>query len=124
MRRLIYALLLLPLSFTASADNSDELQNLYNALNMLNQQQQAIYQQFQMVQELRLSGASRLYGYGVPSPPGEVANYDEVVQAQRNAILRGEYLYMQADDLLAKYSDIEEKKKPLQQRIYELTQEK
>ena len=51
MRPLVYALLLLQLSFSAAAaDNNAELEKLYSALGMLNQQQQAIYQQFQMVQ--------------------------------------------------------------------------
>jgi hypothetical protein len=122
MRRLCYALLLLHLSFAASANDSAELENLYAALNMLNQQQQAIYQQFQMVQELRFSTAPRLYA--PPVPAGEIANYDEVVEAQRNANLRAEYLYQQADQLLSQYSEIEAMKKPLQQRIYELSLEK
>jgi hypothetical protein len=122
MRRLILALLLLQLSFAASADDSAELQNLYDALNMLNQQQQAIYQQFQMVQELRFSNTPQLYVPPVGS--GEIANYDEAVAAQNQAIQRAEDLYLQADQLLAKYSEIEERKKPLQQRIYELSLEK
>jgi hypothetical protein len=126
MRYLSFALLLL-LSFgAAAADNGTELENLYSALNMLNQQQQAIYQQFQMVQELRRSGgAPLLYGtYGTPMQPqliGEIANYDEVVAAQKSAVLRGESLYQQADQLLAKYNEIEEMKKPLQLRIYDLS---
>ncbi|HEX7972539.1 MAG TPA: hypothetical protein VF501_10090 [Thiobacillus sp.] len=126
MRRLIYALLLLQLCVAASAaDNSAELQSLHGALNMLNQQQQAIYQQFQMVQELRLSGAPRLYGAPMPQiVEGQITNYDEAVQAQKNAVLRGEYLYQQADQLLARYNEIEEKKKPLQLRIYELSLKK
>lgn len=122
MRRLILALLLLQLSLAASADDSAELQNLYDALNMLNQQQQAIYQQFQMVQELRFSNTPQLYVPPVGS--GEIANYDEAVAAQNQAIQRAEDLYLQADQLLAKYSEIEERKKPLQQRIYELSLEK
>jgi hypothetical protein len=123
MRYLSLALLLLPLSFAASADNSTELEKLYGALNMLNQQQQAVYQQFQMVQELRRSGGSPLL-YGAPTlppPSGQIANYDEVVAAQRSAVLRGEALYQQADQLLAKYNEIEEMKKPLQLRIYDLS---
>lgn len=122
MRRLILALLLLQLSLAASADDSAELQNLYDALNMLNQQQQAIYQQFQMVQELRFSNTPQLYVPPVGS--GEIANYDAAVAAQNQAIQRAEDLYLQADQLLAKYSEIEERKKPLQQRIYELSLEK
>jgi hypothetical protein len=124
MRHASYALLLLLSSFAASADDSDELQNLYNALNMLNQQQQAVYQQFQMVQELRLSRTPQPQFYGLSARPGEIANYDEMVEAQRNAILRGESLYQQADQLLAQYNEIEDRKKPLQQRIYELTLKK
>ncbi|HSO48799.1 MAG TPA: hypothetical protein VLQ68_12825 [Rhizobiaceae bacterium] len=123
MRYLSLALLLLPLSFAAAADNGTELEKLYGALNMLNQQQQAIYQQFQMVQELRRSGsASQLYGTPMlPLPSGQIANYDEVVAAQKSAALRGEYLYQQADQLLARYNEIEEMKKPLQLRIYDLS---
>jgi len=126
MRHLSYALLLLQLSFSAAADNSaDELQNLYGALNMLNQQQQAIYQQFQMVHELRLSGASRLYGpLMLPPPAGQIANYDEMVEAQKSEIQRAESLYQQADQLLARYNEIEDMKEPLQLRIYELTLKK
>jgi hypothetical protein len=123
MRYLSFALLLLQLSFAAAADNGTELEKLYSALNMLNQQQQAIYQQFQMVQELRRSGGAPLL-YGTPMHPqlvGEIANYDEVVAAQKSAVLRGESLYQQADQLLAKYNEIEEMKKPLQLRIYDLS---
>lgn len=121
MRRLIYALLL-PLSFAAAADNGTELERLSSALNMLNQQQQAVYQHFQMVQEVRRGSARPLYGMPAPSPPdGQIANYDAVVAAQREAIQRREALSRQADALLAKYNEIEALKEPLQARIYELT---
>ena len=85
MRYLSFALLLLQLSFTAAADNKTELEKLYSALNMLNQQQQAIYQQFQMVQELRRNGSAPFL-YGTPMRPqlfGQIANYDKVVAAVR-----------------------------------------
>lgn len=123
MRYLSFALLLLQLSFAAAADNKTELEKLYSALNMLNQQQQAIYQQFQMVQELRRNGSAPFL-YGTPMRPqlfGQIANYDEVAAAQKSAVLRGEYLYQQADQFLAKYNEIEEMKKPLQLRIYDLS---
>ena len=122
MRRLSYALLLLQLSFTAAADNGTELDKLYSALNMLNQQQQAVYQQFQMVQEMRRGSAPMLYG--MPLPPqlnGQIVNYDAMVEARKNAILRGEQLYQQSEQLLAKYNEIEEMKRPLQSKIYELS---
>src|SRR5512139_2566635 len=122
MRRLIYALLLLlPLGFAAAADNGTELEKLYNALNMLDRQQQGVYQHFQMVQEVR-RGSIPLYGMPAPSPiNGEVANYDAMVATQRKAIERDESLSRQADELLARYNEIEGLKAPLQARIYELT---
>src|SRR5512139_2266966 len=104
MRYLSLALLLLMLMLqpgvSTAADKGSELQNLYNALNMLNQQQQAIYQQFQMVQELRRSNTPQLYV--PPVGAGEIANYDAAVAAQNQAIQRAEDLYLQADQLLAK----------------------
>ena len=126
MRYLSLALLLLLLmlqpSVSTAANKGAELQNLYNALNMLNQQQQAIYQQFQMVQELRRSS---LPLYGTFMPPqlmGPPTSYDEAVAAQKRAILRDEALSEQASQLLDKYNEIEERKKPLQEKIYSLTQ--
>ncbi len=124
MRHFVYALLLLQLSFSAAAaDNSAELEKLYSALNMLNQQQQAIYQQFQMVQEIRRDSVPLLYGMPIPSQlmNGQIANYGEMVEAQKNVIVRGENLSRQADQLLDKYDEIEEMKKSLRSRIYELS---
>jgi len=122
MRHLIYALLLLQLSLSAAADNGAELEKLYSALAMLNQQQQTVYQKFQMVQELRRSSAPMLYGMPMPSQlDGQIANYDAVVAAQKSAILREEQLSQQASQLLDEYNDIEEMKKPLQLKIYDLT---
>jgi hypothetical protein len=122
MHRLIWAFLL-PLSMSAvAADKGTELQSLYNALSMLNQEQQAIYQQFQMVQELRRNNALTLYGAQIPPPTaGEIPNYDEQVAAQRSAVRRAESLHLQADQLLARFNEIEAMKQPLQQQIYGLT---
>ncbi len=61
MRNFVYALLLSLASFSATAANNDaDLKKLYDALNMLNQQQQAIYQQFLMVKEMRDVAATRM----------------------------------------------------------------
>ncbi|MBS1184959.1 MAG: hypothetical protein H6R09_560 [Proteobacteria bacterium] len=122
MRHLVYMVMLLQLSFAAAADNGTELDKLYSALNMLNQQQQAVYQQFQMVQEMRRGSTPMLYG--MPLPPqlnGQIVNYDAVVEAQKNAIQRAEDLYRQSEQLLARYYEIEEMKKPLQSKIYDLS---
>lgn len=121
MRRLILALFMLLSINAVAAGQDDELQRLHSALNMLDQEQLAIYQQFQMVQELRRS----LPIYGTFVPPqlmGPPPSYDEAVAAQKRAFLRDEALSEQASQLLDKYNEIEERKKPLQQKIYGLTQ--
>ncbi len=130
MRRLILVLSLLLVSFAAVADSDDEaeLKRLQGALILLNQEQQAVYQQFQMVQELRHTNAQG-FANPVPSPyvlpppgyTGEVQNYADVVEAQKSQIRHTEELAERAEQLYAKYGEIEARKKPIQQRIYELT---
>jgi hypothetical protein len=127
MRRFALGWLLLLLSTTAlSADNTEELQRLHNALDVLNQEEQAVYQQFQMVQELRRANAQLSYTGQFPQPQymTEVPNYADVVEAQNKALRRDEDLANQADRLYARYADIEARKTPLLQRIYELTNAK
>ncbi len=127
MRRFALGLLLLLLSTTAlPADHTKELQQLHNALDTLNQQEQAVYQQFQMVQELRRANAQLAYTGQFPLPQymTEVPNYADVVEEQKKALQREEDLANQADYLYAQYADIEARKAPLLQRIYELTNAK
>ena len=129
MRYLSLALLLLSLllrpGVTAADDKADkdsELQSLYSTLNMLNQEQQAIYQQFQMLQEVRRSNVP-FYGTTsmLPQLVGAPANYDEIVAKQKSAIQRDEDLSQQANQLLDKYNEIEDMKKPLRLKIHSLT---
>ncbi len=123
MRRLAWMLPLLFVSLMASADDKAELQGLYAAVNVLNQEQQAVYQQFQMLQELRRTNDRALYA-GQLRPPqfaAEVPNYSDSIQVQRDAMRRGDELAQQAEQLYAQYAEIGAKKSLLQQRILELT---
>jgi hypothetical protein len=124
MRHFVYALLLSLASLSATAaDNDTELKKLYDALNMLNQQQQAIYQQFLMVKEMREVAATRML-YGAPMGPqifGQVQNFEEAHAAQQKALQHYEALNQQADRLLVRHGEIEAQKEPLRSRIYELS---
>ncbi len=124
MRHFVYALLLSLASFSATAANNDaDLKKLYDALNMLNQQQQAIYQQFLMVKEMRDVAATRML-YGAPMGPqmfGQAQNFEEVLAAQQKAFQHYETLNQRADQLLARHGEIEAQKEPLRSRIYELS---
>lgn len=125
MRKIIWVLFLLVSSLTAAADDKDktELQGLYAAMNALNQEQQALFQQFQMLQELRRANDRVLYASQLRPPlyTAEVPNYNDVIQAQREIVRRGDELAQQTDQLYAQYSAIGASKAQLQQRILELT---
>lgn len=123
MRAIILIMFLLCSLSAAAADETSELQRLHSAVNMLNQEQQSIYQQFQMVQEL-IRGNFQAPLYSTQIQPmetlGGVPDYADVIAAQKNAVHRGEELYEKANRLLARYGEIEAEKRPLQQRILKL----
>jgi hypothetical protein len=98
-----------------------ELARLHSALDLLNQEQVAIYQQFQMIQDLRRSTYPPSYGALMPVPSGEIANYDEAIAAQNRIARRNEELSQEAFRLVTRYGEIEAEKKPLQQQILRLT---
>lgn len=124
VRHLVLVLLLSLASLPASAaDAAAELKKLYDALNMLNQQQQAIYQQFLMVKEMREMASTRML-YGAPMGPqmfGQVQNFEEILATQQKALQHYEALNQRADQLLARHGEIEAQKEPLRSRIYELS---
>ena len=123
MRRLTWILPLLFVGLAASADDQSELQNLFAAVATLNQEQQAIFQQFQMLQELRRANDRAFYGSQLlpPQLTTEVPNYADVIQAQRDVARRSEELARQTDQLYVQYGEIGAKKALLQQRIIEVT---
>ncbi len=94
MRKSIWVLALLAAGAAAAAEDKTELQNLYAALSSLNQEQQAIFQQFQMLQELRRANDRAYYASQLRLAPtsADVPNYSDIVQAQRDAARRAEEL--------------------------------
>jgi hypothetical protein len=105
------------------ADNKSELQNLYSMMNVLNQEQHSVFQQFQMLQEIRRENERAFYAGQLmaPRPDMQVQNYDDMVQRQKDIMRRGQELEEQAQRLYAQYSEIGARKAQLQQRILELT---
>lgn len=126
MRKLIWVVILLVYSITVvAADDKDkaELQGLYAAMSALSQEQQALFQQFQMLQELRRANDRVLYASQLRPPlyTADIPNYNDVVQAQRDIVRRGDELAQQTDQLYTQYSAIGTRKAQLQERILELT---
>jgi hypothetical protein len=107
----------------AEVDTKTELQNLYATMNVLNQQQQSVFQQFQILQEMRRNNDRSLYAgqLAAPSPDYQVQNYEDIVNRQRAIMQRGQELESQADQLYSQYTEIGNRKLQLQQRILDLT---
>jgi hypothetical protein len=123
MRIFIWVFVLLVLSSAAAADDRAELQDLYATVSAMNQEQQALFQQFQMLQEVRRANDRAFFTSQLRSPEltTGLQNYDDVGRTQREVIRRGEELTRQSDQLYAQYDEIETRKVQLLQRILELS---
>ncbi|MBA4143818.1 MAG: hypothetical protein H0X43_12705 [Nitrosospira sp.] len=97
------------------------------ALNHVNQEQQSVYQQFQMVQELRrneVQGGDPLMVQGMggikDAPP---INYDDNIRAQRERQELVEQYNRDLNRLYSRYSELGEQKKTLLDQIMDLAKE-
>ncbi|MGQ0751369.1 MAG: hypothetical protein ACT4PS_12605 [Betaproteobacteria bacterium] len=95
----------------------EDLKSLQDTLNVLNQEQQAVYQQFQMIQQLRRSNAEPVTPPIGGGPPG---NYDEMVASKRAQAERDEAYARELRELYLRHRDIEREKQPLVQRLRQL----
>lgn len=102
-----------------------QMQRVEASLNRLSQEQMAVYQQFQMVQEMRRSeerlAVQRLpiYRLSTLAPPPSVDDLqrDEDARTQRMNELQAE-----GDRLYARYRELEEQKRPLLDTLSTLAQ--
>lgn len=103
-------------------------------LNNLNQAQQSVYQQFQMVQELRRNELQGNLPQAVLNPyPAQASgtmssldsnpplSYDELVRLQRERQERIQQYTRNLNDLYSRYSELEEQKRVILDRLMELT---
>jgi hypothetical protein len=104
---------------------AQQMQRVEGALNRLTQEQVAVYQQFQMVQEMRRSeerlSLQRLPIYRlsilVPPPSVDDIQRDEAARTQRMNELQAE-----GDRLYTRYRELEEQKRPLLDALSSLAQ--
>lgn len=97
------------------------------ALNLVNQEQQLVYQQFQMLQEMRRSEVQDINPLvmqdmgGVKDMPP--ISYDESVRVQRERRDRIQQHARELDRLYARYSELGEQKKAILEQLREVTRE-
>jgi chaperonin cofactor prefoldin len=97
------------------------------ALNHISQEQQSVYQQFQMLQEMRQSEVQDINPLvmqdmgGVKDMPP--ITYDESVRVQRERKDRFQQHARELDRLYARYSELGEQKKAILEQLRELAKE-
>ncbi len=132
--RLAFVLLLVPLIALPQTDGSEQdsararaalevrMRSLEAALGRIRTEQQAVYQQFQMVQELRRSESQEL---AMPpqlySPPVTPPNYDDVVRERQARESRLQNYATQMERLYNRYRELEEQARAVQQQLAELS---
>ncbi|SFU52537.1 hypothetical protein SAMN05216339_103204 [Nitrosomonas eutropha] len=99
MKLLFLGLLLIPVSVFAAADNGKQILDMEAAIAQQQQEQQILFQQFQMLQELRRH---------------EITQDDQVAPAGSDMITSGE---------APKYEDLAEQRKERTERIHRYTDE-
>jgi hypothetical protein len=123
---LAVALFAAPAAFAQTAAAiAQQMQRVEGALNRLSQEQVAVYQQFQMVQEMRRNeerlALQRLpiYRQSTLAPPPSLDDLqrDEAARTQRMNELQAE-----GDRLYTRYRELEEQKRPLLDALAGLAQ--
>lgn len=125
MKSIVFFLVLISAGVVL-ADDSSRLAQLETALSEVRQEQQAVYQQFQMVQELRRNdmqiafktGAQSSAILGMQSLPS--VNYDENAGQQRAQQDRIEQRSRDMNALYARYVELERQRKALFDQIIDL----
>jgi len=121
MRWLPLALLLCGAVASGQEDVDAQIKRLETALTRIQAEQQSVYQQFQMVQELRRTQTQyATQPIQVYTPPATPPNYDDVVRekAQRESQLK--QYDEELDRLYARYRELQEQKRPLLDQLADL----
>lgn len=122
MKLILMAWLLLSLPLFAATDVQKQIQEAEAALSMLQQEQQNLFQQFQMLQELRrqelLQENDIMLQQNKPVMGGSGLNYDEVQKREQERFARIKDYTMRLNEIHERYQEIDRERQAL---ISELT---
>jgi hypothetical protein len=123
--RALLAATLLAVAAAVHAQSPDgrnpEADALRAALVALQQEQQAVYQQFQMVQGLRASELPPPNAMPSYTPPATPPNYDDLVRDRDRSNARQAEYQAELQRLYTRYRELEERKRPLLERMAEIS---
>lgn len=100
--------------------DENEWRALTAAIETLQAEQQALYQQFQMLQSLQLN-EQRLAYESVGPQTGPPRSYEDVVREREEAQARATAYQAELDELYERYRELEREKQPLLERLRALS---
>jgi hypothetical protein len=101
-----------------------QMRQIEAALGRITQEQQAVYQQFQMVQELRRNEERQLLPMQTYSLGPTPRNYEDVKREEETRALRVRELQYELDRLYTRYRELEDQKRPLLDTLSALAQQR
>lgn len=124
MRQLLGAVLFLLFSGVAQSADDMQLQRLESALDAVRQEQQSVFQQFQMAESLQRSEMQSIET-GPPSvyvPDGQAPSYNDAVRAKQERQERLQYYSEELRRLSARYRQLDGQSQSLVEQIRALAQ--
>ena len=101
-----------------------QMRQIEAALGRITQEQHAVYQQFQMVQELRRNEERQLLPMQTYSLGPTPRNYEDVKREEETRALRVRELQYELDRLYTRYRELEDQKRPLLDTLSALAQQR
>ncbi len=125
MRVIAWILLFVSASVWAQSDNAAEARQLQAQISAIAQEQQSVYQQFQMVQslrrdELQAANPQVIENSPVYSSDNAPPNYDDIVRQKAARDERIRQYTGEVNALYARYQTLEQEKQQLVARLRDL----
>ncbi|RPI44798.1 MAG: hypothetical protein EHM59_11885 [Betaproteobacteria bacterium] len=109
----------------ARAEREAQIRGIEAEISRVSVEQQSVYQQFQMVQEMRRNERQELLNpVQVYTPPASPQNYDDVVLDRQAREYRLRDYAIQMDRLYARYRELEEQKRRLLDQLSDLNSQR
>lgn len=98
-----------------------QMRRIESALSRIISEQQSLYQQFQMLQEMRRSELQRTQEANLSyTPPPTPPNYEDVVREREAREERIQHYGDEIDRLYARYRELDSQKQPLLEALSQL----
>ncbi len=120
IKLLLFCLLLLPLAVSAEADNGKQISELETAITQQQQEQQILFQQFQMLQELRrneIAQVEQTQPSGDSIISGEAPKYEDIARQRREHAEKIHRYTKELHELYTRYQEAENERRALIEQL-------